>query len=154
MNIIITGSNIDIQAVIRECTPVNEEKFLFEFRFPGGKLRYGTASAVTYTDNDTPVTFAVIMDTHTFVEKEQAELSIYHFPGGYGAAIAYYQALQTLQTSDTEMSLKTKINGALAFSLVYRGLVYCTNETVYYPYNPIEGDFETIEKAATIYKTR
>ena len=154
MNIIVTGNSITIQAIIRECIPVNEEKFLFEFRFPGGKLRYGTASAVTFVDNDAPVTFAVLMDIHSFTEKEQAELSIYHFPAGYGAAMAYYTQLQTSQTADGAMSLKTKINGAVDFDLVYRGLVYCTNETVYYPYNPISDAFETIEKTAKTYKTR
>lgn len=153
MNIIAANSQVTITAILRECTPVTEAEFLFEFRFPGGKIKYGTASLVTFKDNDSPVSFVVDMEGYSFSEKDQAELSIYHFPAGYLAVQALYQALALSQTADGVMSLKAKITG-VTFNLVYRGLVYCTAETVYFPYNPIEGEFETIEKEAKIYKTR
>lgn len=154
MNIIAASNQVIITAILRECTPVTEAEFLFEFRFPGGKIRYGTASLVTFKDNDSPVTFLVDIEGYAFLEKDQAELSIYHFPAGYLAVQALYQALALNQTSDSVMSLKSKIAGAVTCNLVYRGLVYCTEEAVYYPYNPIEGQFETIEKEAKNYKTR
>lgn len=155
MNVIQTGNSVSIEAVIRECTPIDSGVFLFEFRFPGGKIRYGTASDITYVDNDSPIDFTVAIEDHYFAEKEQAELSIYHFPGGVDmAVILHYRALAQSQTADGTMTLKTKINGAIAFDLVYRGLVYCTDETVYFPYNPIAEEFETIEKESINYKTR
>ena len=155
MNIIQTGNSITIQAVIRECTPVTINNFMLEFIFPGGKRWYAGLSSVTYVDADSPVTFeGELLGGNLFVEGDQANVNIYHFPVTITEALLILIAdLQLNPVADNLLSLKTKLTG-YTFDLVYRGLIFCTAETVYYPYNPIDGEFTTIEKEAVNYKTR
>jgi len=160
MNIITPGISFDLTVIIRKIMVTETSKFLFEFTEPGGKIYIGAISRglITYTDEDLPATFPVLMINKSWAEKERAQVNVYHLPNGLNAAITEaYTALETSPTGDGSMTLAKVLNDISprpTFELIYKGLIFCTAETVYYPYNPIEGDFETIEKAATIYKTR
>lgn len=161
MNIIAPGISFDLTAIIRKITITATSKFLYEFTEPGGKISIGDEGRgiVTYVDEDTPVVFPVIMTgSKSWTEKQKAQVNIYHLPNGITAAIiAAYTNLQASPSGDSSMSLAKVLNDLSprpTFELVYMGLIFCTAETVYFPYNPIESEFETIEKDATIYKTR
>lgn len=161
MNVIAPGISFDLTVIIRKIMVTETSKFLFEFTEPGGKIYIGDLGrgVITYTDEDLPATFPVIMiGSKVWAEKDRAQVNVYHLPNGVTAAITEaYTALEASPTGDGSMSLAKVLNDLTprpVFELIYKGMIFCTAETVYFPYNPIEGDYETIEKAATIYKTR
>ena len=66
-------------------------------------------------------------------------------------------SLELSPTGDAFLSLKAAIDLCSApptFALVYRGVLFCTDEDITFPYSPLEGHYDVIEKPKREYKTR
>jgi hypothetical protein len=145
-----------ITVILRENAGSSPSNYIIELQQSGGEMDYVLPDEMTIPDDrDKPYTFVFFKHLH---EKDQFIISIYYFKDGYTEAIT--TALDDLILSpqgDDMLSLKQAIDSLHPIptcELVYRGQVYCTSETDYYPYAPIRDEFEVIEKDAFTYKTR
>jgi hypothetical protein len=166
MNIVTPGTIHQLTVILRETTVTDYQYYLVEFMFPGGKVRYGKVEDLTFPDADKPALLQISHITSIYPvtntrlqlnEKDQCNVSVYTISQttSYPGLVTKLTALENSPVGDSMVSLKQALDSiAVTSQLVYRGLVYCTAETVYYPYNPIKDEFETIEKPATIYKSR
>lgn len=152
MNITASGlRSIEIDVIVREHTGTLATQYLFELIKPGGKRIFIKCSLLSFTDNDSPYHFEI---STPVIDKEQYQINIYYFPLGItSGVIAAYTSIENAPKGDTLVSLKQAVSPVVP-ELIYRGQLYVTDETNYYPYNPVSDDYEVIEKSATEFKTR